>query len=388
MGDIKTIDRTVKDLKNGKFITENTINNEYFQDHITQVGVNNHLYDNYDDNELIDFDDDNVLQIVGGFYGNMGMLSFGDARAVVNINPEFLADGSVKGQGTTEPVAWSFDEFRYFTNCTTIFDRAISRCPVQSITIPRSVTNIVGALTLQGLFDCKSLKVDKVNPVYTDMRKNCMVEKDTMRLITATSSTCEDMPPIKSIKTGGIYLIGHNIENVLSGQAITEDNCTINLVLPGTLENMETNAIAGCAFDTFDMSKCNKLVPENTIAGGHPKDAHIYNIACKKMILKNVTITDCSDYALLTNPEFLTQLELISVPEIGTAAFKDCTNLNTIIVRDVIPPVVTDTSLPKTATIYVPDEAVDIYKEYINNPSNPWLTYTSQIKPLSEYKPE
>ena len=80
-----------------------------------------------------------------------------------------------------------------------------------------------------------------------------------------------------------------------------------------------------------------------------------------------------------------TSLENIEVPStttsIGEACFMNCSALQSVIVRATTPPSLgTRVFQGTTCPIYVPDASVEAYKTATN-----WNSYTSRIKPLSEY---
>ena len=79
----------------------------------------------------------------------------------------------------------------------------------------------------------------------------------------------------------------------------------------------------------------------------------------------------------------LTLVKLRDVTSIGMNAFYKCSNLTRVVIDNTTPPTLNTNSFAQAnanLTFYVPDSAVDIYKE-----ATGWTTYASRIKPLSEY---
>ncbi len=83
----------------------------------------------------------------------------------------------------------------------------------------------------------------------------------------------------------------------------------------------------------------------------------------------------------------LESVDLTEVPTIGANAFKGCTALKTVIIRNQEFVSLTATSAFQNSNtkfiIYVLDDLVDSYKEGTN-----WSTYANRIKPLSELPAE
>lgn len=79
----------------------------------------------------------------------------------------------------------------------------------------------------------------------------------------------------------------------------------------------------------------------------------------------------------------LTLVKLRDVTTIGMNAFYKCPNLTRVVIDNVTPPTLGSGAFAQAndnLAFYVPDSAVDIYKE-----ASGWTTYASRIKPLSEY---
>ena len=77
-----------------------------------------------------------------------------------------------------------------------------------------------------------------------------------------------------------------------------------------------------------------------------------------------------------------TELEFIllgeNATEIQYLTFRGCTKLKTVIVLSTIPPTINSSQIPLNATIYVPDQVVETYKN-----ATGWSAYISTIKPIS-----
>ena len=79
----------------------------------------------------------------------------------------------------------------------------------------------------------------------------------------------------------------------------------------------------------------------------------------------------------------LSLVKLRDVTSIGMNAFYKCSNLTRVVIDNTTPPTLSTNSFAQAnanLTFYVPDSAVDTYKE-----ATGWTTYASRIKPLSEY---
>lgn len=428
----------IEKLKKKSFITQVGTNNDYYQDYVTQVGINTHLYDDIPGEARIVFEDPVMEQVCLAVFphsqddeGN-DIFTFADARAVTEIPEGFLTSNNimVNGENVVYKVT-SFDEFKYFTNCTTIGPYAFTMTSLERLTIPRSVVNIPSGIsdeygelipTMAGLPLMKSLKVDRANPKYTDMGANCIIEKDTMKLICATNPTIEKFPPIKSIGTYAIALIGLEVDKDMNYVDPEGSQLTAKLVLPSTLESMDFYAIEACGFDLMDMSACSKL--RNAAINGSQamKPFLAAGIFCNHFVFRNVKVgtgDDSNNVVGLSTSLAKTikltdviggstgqgdvnvpsedigkdafrncrQLEYVyidnSVKSIGQGAFFGCNNLKTVIIDNLTPPSMgNNTFLSPTSVanmiIYVPDDAVNSYKKHER-----WGTYT--IQPIKSF---
>jgi hypothetical protein len=103
-------------------------------------------------------------------------------------------------------------------------------------------------------------------------------------------------------------------------------------------------------------------------------------VALENLELKNVTTLNTYTFM---GCSVLAKVDASNLTSIGIYAFAACPALKAFICRTEVPPTLSSTNAFQNTTnciFYVPDEAVDAYKEATN-----WSSFASRIKPLSEY---
>ncbi len=106
-------------------------------------------------------------------------------------------------------------------------------------------------------------------------------------------------------------------------------------------------------------------------------DGTIKSVETDAQILRNYSFYRCEE---------LEYIRLLNAKSIGSYVFTRCTNLSALVIDtpDCVLTSVEALSLTKIASgtgyIYVPDSAVDVYKNATN-----WNTYAAQIKGVSEF---
>lgn len=175
------------------------------------------------------------------------------------------------------------------------------------------------------------------------------------------------------------------------------------ITLPANLTKLGNGVFAGCknlsVFITgnnphFTAQNGMLLSEDRTILYAFPSAkgfvelpqtiTHIFHSAFKEcpdlsgiLLPDQLTQIDQAAFSLCTN---LTTITIpASVTEIRESAFLDCSNINTIICNGVKPPLLKENAvngIPETATVYVPDTAVETYDQ------PQWSDFI--IKPISQ----
>lgn len=322
----------------------------------------------------IEFADGNVKTICVNHWDTDGdgELSYAEAAAVTSI------PYNVFGGNTT---ITSFDEFRYFTSVTSMYNPFEGCTGLASIEIPSGVTSIEGAafygtnltsiviprgvtsLTNTAFMNCPSLAsivVAEGNPNY-DSRDNCnaIIEKDKYSNTYHTLIVGGTNTTIPS----SVWYIGSFAFYGRTGLTSIEIPGTVQEMGPGTFTGCTglTNIIFGSGFSAFcqgyDFQNCTGLTSIE--------------------IPSSVTEIGPGEFSGCTG---LTSIEIPnSVSKIYDSAFEGCTGLTSIQVNPTTPPSGRRSMFDNTnnAPIYVPASSVNDYKtaEY-------WINYADRIKAI------
>lgn len=159
--------------------------------------------------------------------------------------------------------------------------------------------------------------------------------------------SCSNLASIKVEEGNAVYDSRNNCNAIIKTSTNTLIIGCQNTVIPGTITSIEKSAFCGCEGLT------SITIPDNVT-----RIERETFMGC--VLLTSITISENVNY-------------------IGYEAFGYCFNLESIFLEGTTPPTIDllifDNSSP---TIYVPDKAVDAYKEA-------WADYADQIKPVSEY---
>ena len=257
-----------------------------------------------------------------------GELSYAEAAAVTDIGTGFANNKDIK----------SFDELQYFTGVTELSEAAFSfSSNLQSITIPKSVTNIGRLL----LIDCEnliSIRVDEENSSY-DSRDNCnaIIETASNRLISGCMNT---VIPNSVESIGDCSFEGHsgllsitipNTVKAIEFGAFNSCSGLSSITIPKSVTYIGVSAFANCSgLKTIQVengnpeydsrNNCNAIISTNgnaLIAG------------CMSTVIPN-TVTSIESFAFC-GCTGLTSLDIPnSVISIGYLAFSNCSNLSSV----------------------------------------------------------
>ena len=257
-----------------------------------------------------------------------GELSYAEAAAVTDIGTGFANNKDIK----------SFDELQYFTGVTELSEAAFSfSSNLQSITIPKSVTNIGRLL----LIDCEnliSIRVDEENSSY-DSRDNCnaIIETASNRLISGCMNT---VIPNSVESIGDCSFEGHsgllsitipNTVKAIEFGAFNSCSGLSSITIPKSVTYIGVSAFANCSGlssiqvedgnPNYDSrNNCNAIISTNgnaLIAG------------CMSTVIPN-TVTSIESFAFC-GCTGLTSLDIPnSVISIGYLAFSSCSNLSSV----------------------------------------------------------
>lgn len=252
---------------------------------------------------------------------------------------------------------------------------------LHELTIPSGVWYI----STNSFWNCSGLEtitVEDGNENY-DSRENCnaIVGKDFSKLLLG----CKNTTFPNTISSIGEYAFyGSEITSLL-----LKDN--------SNLEYIERNAFQNCMKLTkVELPTTISAIYAETFSGcnlteisGLDNVLYIEERAFQGCPLSEVTLPKCSiigDGAFGHNSS-LVKLDLHAIRYIGKEAFRFCSNLKTLVIRNENEVcslngyyVFMNTSLSE---IYVPDALVESYKAHSD-----WIGRASQIKPLSEYVEE
>ena len=351
--------------------------------------IDHHYIINYAANKpnIIDFADANVKAICVANWDadGDGELSEEEAAAVTEMDDEF--------EDNTDIV--SFNELEYFTGLTELHHTFDGCENLESVVIPKNIDFLGSSHPFGWCYKLKNIRVADGNTTY-DSRDNCnaIIETETNKLVKGGVNTVipqtvtvigEDafelvadltsitlpssietikssafgFTPLTSIHIPASVTSIHNyaFQGTTELQSMTVDDA--NMVYDSRdncnaiIEKASATLISGCA---------NTIIP-NTVK--HIGD----NAFCNHEELSTMAIP-ASVESIGGNAFFrcqaLTEICIpASVQSIGSCAFEDCSNLTEVTVMWTTPISITNDifSNRANATLYVPQDCVDAYKE-------------------------
>ena len=257
-----------------------------------------------------------------------GELSYAEAAAVTDIGTGFANNKDIT----------SFDELQYFTGVTELSEAAFAfSSNLQSITIPKSVTNIGRLL----LIDCEnliSIRVDEENSSY-DSRDNCnaIIETASNRLIsgcmnTVISNSVESIGDCSFEGHSGLLSITiPNTVKAIEFGAFNSCSGLSSITIPKSVTYIGVSAFANCSgLNTIQVengnpaydsrNNCNAIISTNgnaLIAG------------CMSTVIPN-TVTSIESFAFCGCTGLISLDIPNSVTSIGYLAFSSCSNLSSV----------------------------------------------------------
>lgn len=294
-----------------------------------------------------------------------GVVSIEEAAAVTDIGTIF--------QDNTEIT--SFDEFKYFTGVTSISGNFYRCTNLTSITLPDSITSID---SWSGNF--YGTKIEELTlPPNLNLTGNPFNGMPLKRLIiTGTGNVC-GYNLINNPSFEQYIIKGENSKYKIVDDCLFSVDGTILYGVPQTKTSIpdlsNVNTLEDGAFAALQ-ANIDVVLP-SSITSGHNifREAKIRSITALGLITLNQgSIFNCSN---LIKADFYV-LENIRYYVFGNSP------IEILILRtNKVVSISSDSGLPTTCIIYVPDELVDDYKA-----STEWTNYIDNIKPLSEYAEE
>ena len=264
----------------------------------------------------------------------------------------------------TEIGHYAFDGYSGLTSITipekvtAIGHFAFNACRgLTSITIPKNVT-FIGVSPLSQCTSLTSIEVDPDNTTY-DSRDNCnaIIETETNTLIAGCNNTIipESVTAIGDLAFAGSGLttitIPGNVSIIGVRALFACDSLTSVTILEG-VTTIEDHAFTWCS------SLTKITIPESVITLGQsfPQCGGLISVNIPKNVttIESTTFIGCSSLKSISIPE--------KVSSIGERAFVSCDNLSQIACSSITPPKVSNTFEKYTATLIVPCDAYDSYK--------------------------
>ena len=225
-----------------------------------------------------------------------------------------------------------YDEEVTLENLTTIVGAAFAKTGIKSFVAPNLEVIPVNDAYYGGLFqDCKNLvsvEVDNVTSIGTVAFRGCSA-----------------------------------LERVKFSDDITDIGTAVFFGCPNLVGDFVLNSLTTIGKGAFSGTAITSFVANS---------------------LTSIPDADATFGGTFHNCTALAKVELGEVTYIGTQSFRNCTGLESIVLRALTPPTLASNAFMGASTtfvIYVPDASVEAYKTASN-----WSTYASRIYPMSVYE--
>ena len=292
-------------------------------------------------------------------------------------------------------------------NCTSQKSIALGRSPADTITIDEAASYIQSLkpsdtpypLIITGVNDENISELESIlsNNINNDRHVRLALDLSRNTGLTKLTESCF----FKSAYLHSIILPDSVQEIGLS--AFYQCKNMTKITLPANLTKLGNGVFVGCTnlsvFITgnnpsFTAQNGMLLSGDGTILYAFPSAKGFVELPQTITRIFHSAFKECSDLSGIVLPDQLTQigensfslctnLTTITIPasvtEIKEEAFFACSNINTIICNGVKPPYLWTeavTDIPKTATVYVPDTAIETYDQ------SQWSDFN--IKPISQ----
>ena len=286
------------------------------------------------------FQGSGLTSFSGPFVTAIGNMAFYNCKQLASIDIQNTQ--SIGSQGFEECTALKGD--LVFPKLTTIGARAFFNTSITSFEAQN--LTICGNYTFYKCTSLTAIEVPNMQTIGNYMFSDC------------TSLTTIDIPNVESIS---IYAFS---------------KCTsLSSVNIPNVQSIGDSAFKGCSSLSGSVSLSYLRDAGDSVFRATAIDSFI---APKISSLGITALAECKSLVLVDLGAELTS--------IGTAAFSDSYNLKTFICRAAVPPSLGDIVFNNTSsllTIYVPDSAVDTYKN-----ATGWADYASKIKGISELPTE
>jgi len=305
-------------------------------------------------------------------------INFADAEVERVLMSKGIGDGigitKAAAAAVTDISTWfanrsdivSFDEMKYFTKLTKLYNAAFDKCTgLTSI----DIRNIV---TWEGRFhfrQCTNLNCEIIAPYLEYISENCFE---------STAITSVNTPSVTRVDYAAFY----NCKSLKS------------VVLAQSPTSMNGDAFRNCsALESINLEWVNSFFARRQFQGCTSLKGDIY------MALAPYIPENCFDSTSIAsfNAPLATKVDwgaFINCKSLKTAifgegltavagdAFRNCSALEALVIYATTPPSLGNVSAfySTTCAIYVPDASVEAYKAATN-----WNTYASRIKGISEY---
>ena len=277
---------------------------------------------------------------------------------------------------------------------TSIGENAFKWCSLTSITIGNGVTNIHKS-AFQGCYRLKSIKVS--NKYCYDYFKNLRVSDITFMI-----STLEEYEEAQKLGATKIAIDGNSEYASEDGLCLIDNGELILFIgknlteytIPEGVTSFRKDVFKGCSglksvkvsnkhcYDYFKDKVTNiAFYGANASADGRcliidselcifiGDDVTKYVIPQDVTKISNGVFRNCDSLRSITIPS--------DVTAIGDQQFSGLDTLTSITCLATTPPAISDLNIVETTMIYVPKEAVKLYKKDPN-----WIQYEKQIKPI------
>lgn len=257
---------------------------------------------------------------------------------------------------------------------TTIGSNAFALCSsLASVNFPSSIKTIGGS----AFSGCTSLKIADLSlPNLTSLGQNAFYGVSIVKIT--------NLGKITSLPNANSQAQNFGKKDILEEIMLPE---TITYI-PGdsfrgysnlkkiNTENIET--VGGYAF-VGALDGVELRMPKLSTIGGNQL---FYNSGVAVLDFTGSTFTETKNSFAQSAKKLTKVIFHEAITYIGWGAFQGCSALTKIVMRGATPPTITTDAIPKNSglIIYVPDSAVDTYKQATN-----WSQYADIIKPLSEY---